>query len=266
LNAIGVTNIDPYKSARTGETSRLGQGTIPKGSDLIAAQISNKLAPFPGLIYDFYSGRTDADGNRVNQIGEPYTFQREVIDRTVPMFLTTMIDVAKSEPDLVQAFIASTALVGYGVNTLKKPEKTATQQIREKSAKEGDVSTGELKAQLQTSRIKALPRKDAKSLYENLTNDAVSSRYKWGEREAFRVLKTLFKNEKGLKLDNGKLIETTFTDAEKEAIKQAYIQQLKERDEMVSLLNQLDVKNYYGSRIDWDAKNKKESDWSKFVR
>ncbi|HRH33635.1 MAG TPA: hypothetical protein PKY12_01195 [Catalimonadaceae bacterium] len=145
-------------------------------------------------------------------------------------------------------------------------EKTATQQIREKSAEEGEVSTGELKAQLQTNRIKDLPRKDAKALYENLTNDAVSSRYKWGEREAFRVLKTLFKNEKGLKLDNGKLIETTFTDAEKEAIKQAYIQQLKERDEMVSLLNQLNVKNYYGSRIDWDAKNKKESDWSKFVR
>ena len=56
------------------------------------------------------------------------------------------------------------------------------------------------------------------------------------------------------------------TDAEKEAIKQAYIQQLKERDEMVSLLNQLDVKSYYGSRIDWESRNKKGYDWSKFVR
>jgi len=154
--------------------------------------------------------------------------------------------------------------VGQEMRMGEKIGKQITKDLKSQSADPNSTSIDQLKTQLETGQLKTPARPDAIKLYENLTSDHVGTGYGWNQMEARRVLKTLFQGEKGLKLDNGKLI-SEFTDAEKEAIKQAYIGQLKERREKVGQLNQLDVKNFHGARIDWAEREKKLGDWSKFV-
>lgn len=153
------------KSSNTGVVSELGTGYgSATGFDLTASFIRNKLSPLASLVVDTLTGE--------NAIGEKKTPTQSVIDRFKPMFLNSVYEVVKEDPE-ASVFIPF-ALLGGGLSTYSISEDWTTKETQEITQLREKIGEKELKVanekynQIIREEIEAIKKTDK---YKKMTPD-----------------------------------------------------------------------------------------------
>lgn len=144
---LGNTRIDPWAGkqqmivfqarmimnaiTKGGETKKLGQGMFtPTRSELAAQLVQNKLAPSAALAVKWAQQKVDKEG-KGTLYGEEFLLSEELAGSLYPMYIGTVNELWKDQPETVSGFLTAYAFLGGGVSTYKTKE----QKEKEKKAK-----------------------------------------------------------------------------------------------------------------------------------
>ena len=140
---IGNTRIDPWAGkqqmvvyqarfimnaiTKGGETKKLGEGQyVPTRFDITKNLIENKLAPSLSLLVKWTQQKINKDG-KGTLYGKEFEVTDELAGSLYPMYIGTINELWKDQPQTVSAFLTAYAFLGGGVQTYemaksKKPE------------------------------------------------------------------------------------------------------------------------------------------------
>jgi hypothetical protein len=131
-----------------GKESRLGQGLTPTMGTLAWRMLQNKMSPSVGAINEFINTRLKKDGGelkRVNQFGEDYSFTDRAKEMSHPIFLGSIGEIVKDNPDAVGGFLVGVAAIGYGVQVYEQKKKKGKSTFKTGSMKTGNMGGGTFK-------------------------------------------------------------------------------------------------------------------------
>lgn len=281
---FSITKTDAYKSAKTGDTKRLGEGLTPSAGDLAVSQITSRFSPAAGFVWDWASGHYDEEGNRISRFREPYDIQAEAIERLYPMYISTVREIAQENPPLMTAFLAAIGVVGIGVNTEMKKEKTLKEKTKE-AFNPGEKEVADLKKSLieatktgdEESAKKALSKylqgqtegEKRARMYEisdALVKDKIASEYGIDKYDSEKLLRYVMKGDtinprtkKPLTvwIGNKKTPVGQVPNVDYQSVKQRYQKAIDEESETINALKLLDrisdVKNRKGEKINFSS-------------
>jgi hypothetical protein len=95
-------------SSVTGKEVTLGEGFRPlTRADIVERIVAGKLAPVPSFVYTLLK--------QVDPLGEAVKIPKEIVERFTPMIMQDLLELAKSDPELLPVTILE--LFGVGVQT-----------------------------------------------------------------------------------------------------------------------------------------------------
>jgi len=149
---IGDTRIDPWggRIQQIVLISRLLSGDVknsygevtpigtpyksPTGAELLLQMATNKLAPSASILYKHLSAKVDADGNKVDTFGEPYSLPGTLKENLYPIYWETLSELAKDDITVLDGVLAVYAFFGGGVNVYDQtPEKMTDRKLKEQT-------------------------------------------------------------------------------------------------------------------------------------
>jgi len=115
------------KSTKSGEIKDLGKGFgTPTTSELLTRYVTNKFAPTAGYMWRLGNTHeeigTDGKKYRVDQYGNVYG-EKEMLDLFIPIYYGSVYEISKEDPDIYQAFLTATGILGMSVGTDPDGEK-----------------------------------------------------------------------------------------------------------------------------------------------
>jgi hypothetical protein len=129
---LGDTRIDPWggrlqmivyqarmiQGAMTtgGEKKKLGEGLTPTYTELTLRTIQSKLAPTAALLVKAGLTEPDKEGNR-KLFGKEFIMSEELAGTLYPMYIGTLNELWKEQPETVSSFLTLYAFLGGGVQT-----------------------------------------------------------------------------------------------------------------------------------------------------
>jgi len=90
---------------------------------LIGELFSNKLSPSTGLLVDYLSSKRDDDGKLKTKFGDEYVFSEQLQDRLYPMYISTLNEIWKEQPETVAGFLTAVSFFGTSVQTYESKSK-----------------------------------------------------------------------------------------------------------------------------------------------
>jgi len=109
-----------------GETKKLGEGMFtPTRLDLAAQLVQNKLAPSAALAVKWAQTKADKEGKK-KLYGKEFILSEELAGSLYPMYIGTVNELWKDQPETVSAFLTAYAFLGGGVSTYDSKKDVAS--------------------------------------------------------------------------------------------------------------------------------------------
>lgn len=131
MNRIGVYDGHSYKKI-SGETNRLGVPyKTPTEFGLLGQMTQNKLSPSMQIVFNAMNTYLNTQGERVDKYGQPYDLSDEVVNNLYPIYIETLTELWKDQPDATAGLLTFYAFLGGGVQTyLPKEGKGGVKKIQ----------------------------------------------------------------------------------------------------------------------------------------
>lgn len=140
MDALGK---EGYKSATTGNVSYLGEKLTPTSLEVGLRAVQNKLAPSASLLVRYAQTKIDPKtGVRKMQFGDDYDIGTELAGSLYPMYIGTINELWKEQPETVASFLTAAAFFGIGVSTYGGVDESKIQREYDKIYKEFTEKTG----------------------------------------------------------------------------------------------------------------------------